>query len=162
MEISSPACNIASASSGGRDGSDLSSFMPGLLCFFELMPRFFFLRRCIKDSWQSMQKIPCDVRAYRKFSIFLLQFRHRKHWAQNACSPVRIARSSILFPQELQLYVQLLQINDPSPSRRRCASESRRVLHELQRKQSICHRFPAKKGKENVGQQLGCVNELAS
>jgi hypothetical protein len=50
-----------------------------------------------------MQKIPWEVRAYRRFSIFLLQFRHRKHWAQKACSPVKMARSSILLPQELQL-----------------------------------------------------------
>jgi hypothetical protein len=43
----------------------------------------------------------------------------------------------------LQLYVQLLQMSDPSPSRRRLASESRRVPQVLQRKQSICHRLPA-------------------
>jgi hypothetical protein len=38
----------------------------------------------IKASWQSMQKMPCDVRAYRKFSIFFLQFRHLKQLAQKA------------------------------------------------------------------------------
>lgn len=90
-----------------------------------------------------MQKIPCDVRAYLRFSIFFLQFRHRKQVAQNAWSPVRIARSSILFPHALQLYVQLLQMSEPSPSRRRLASESSRVLHVLHRKQSMCHRLPA-------------------
>lgn len=64
---------------------------------------FFFLRRCINDSWHSMQKIPCDVRAYFRFSIFFLQFRHLKHGAQKAWSPVRMAKSSILFPHTLQL-----------------------------------------------------------
>lgn len=34
-------------------------------------------------------------------------------------------------------------MSEPSPSRRRFASESRSVLHVLQRKQSRCHRFPA-------------------
>jgi len=37
----------------------------------------------------------------------------------------------------------LLQIREPSPRRRRLASESRRVPQVLQRKQSMCHRFPA-------------------
>jgi hypothetical protein len=50
-----------------------------------------------------MQKMPWLVRAYRRFSIFLLQLRHLKQVAQKAWSPVRMARSSILFPQELQL-----------------------------------------------------------
>ena len=54
-----------------------------------------------------------------------------------------MARSSILLLQALQLYVQLLHMREPSPSRRRLASESRRVLHVLQRKQSRCHRLPA-------------------
>jgi hypothetical protein len=89
-----------------------------------------------------MQNMPCEVRAYRRFSIFLLQFLQRKHVAQNAWSPVRIARSSILFPQALQLYVQLLQIRDPSPRRRRFASESSRIPQVLHRKQLRCHRFP--------------------
>jgi hypothetical protein len=90
-----------------------------------------------------MQNIPCEVRAYRKFSILRLQFLHLKQFAQKAWSPVRMARSSILFPQWLQLYVQLLHMSEPSPSRSRLASESRRVPHVLQRKQSMCHRFPA-------------------
>ena len=54
-----------------------------------------------------------------------------------------MARSSILLPQALQLYVQLLQIREPSPSKRRFASESRRVPQVLHRKQFRCHRFPA-------------------
>lgn len=90
-----------------------------------------------------MQKMPCEVRAYLRFSILRLQFLQRKHVAQNAWSPVRIARSSILFPQALQLYVQLLQMREPSPRSKRLASESRRVLQVLQRKQSRCHRLPA-------------------
>lgn len=110
---------------------------------------FFFLLLAINPSWHSMQNIPCDVRAYRRFSIFFLQLRQRKQLAQNAWSPVRIARSSILFPQALQLYVQLLQMRDPSPRRRRFASESRRVLQVLQRKQSICHRLPAWNWSDN-------------
>lgn len=90
-----------------------------------------------------MQNIPCEVLAYLRFSIFFLQFRHLKHVAQKAWSPVRMARSSILLLQTLQLYVQLLQIREPSPSRRRFASESRMVPQVLQRKQSMCHRLPA-------------------
>src|SRR5882757_7532347 len=90
-----------------------------------------------------MQNMPCEVRAYRRFSILRLQFLQRKHVAQNAWSPVRIARSSILFPQALQLYVQLLQIREPSPRRRRFASESRSVPQVLHRKQFKCHRLPA-------------------
>lgn len=54
-----------------------------------------------------------------------------------------MARSSILLPQWLQLYVQLLQMRDPSPRRSRLASESRSVPHVLQRKQSMCHLLPA-------------------
>ena len=87
--------------------------------------------------------MPCEVLAYLRFSIFFLQFRHLKHVAQKAWSPVRMARSSILLLQTLQLYVQLLQISDPSPRRRRFASESRMVPQVLQRKQSMCHRLPA-------------------
>jgi len=90
-----------------------------------------------------MQKMPCEVRAYRRFSILRLQFLHRKQFAQKAWSPVKMAKSSILLPQWLQLYVQLLQMSEPSPSSSRFASESRRVPQVLQRKQSICHRFPA-------------------
>lgn len=92
-----------------------------------------------------MQNMPCEVLAYLRFSIFFLQFRHLKHVAQKAWSPVRIARSSILSLQTLQLYVQLLQMRDPSPRRRRFASESRMVPQVLQRKQSMCHRLPAGK-----------------
>ena len=54
-----------------------------------------------------------------------------------------MARSSILFPHALQLYVQLLQIREPSPSNNKLASESRRTSQVLHRKQSICHRRPA-------------------
>lgn len=103
----------------------------------------FFRRRAIRDSWHDMQKMPCDVRAYRRFSILRLQFLHLKQLAQKAWSPVKIAKSSILLPQWLQLYVQLLQIRDPSPSSSRLASESRSVPQVLQRKQSICHLLPA-------------------
>ena len=39
--------------------------------------------------------------------------------------------------------LQLLQIKDPSPRRRRFASESRRVPQVLHRKQLRCHRLPA-------------------
>lgn len=91
---------------GGSAGSDLSVII-GELSFsraFACAAAFDFLRRrAMRDSWQFMQNIPCEVRAYRRFSIFLLQFLHRKHVAQKAWSPVRIARSSILFPQALQL-----------------------------------------------------------
>jgi hypothetical protein len=72
-----------------------------------------------------------------------LQFLQRKQVAQNAWSPVRIARSSILLPQALQLYVQLLHIREPSPRRRRFASESSSVPQVLHRKQFRCHRLPA-------------------
>ena len=94
-----------------------------------------------------MQKIPCDVRAYRRFSIFRLQFLHLKQFAQKAWSPVKMAKSSILFPQWLQLYVQLLQMRDPSPRSSRLASESRSVPQVLHRKQSICHLLPAMHGQ---------------
>ena len=129
------------SSGGGSEGNVLSNFMPGPMVFDFDRPLFcvFFLRRTIKDSWHSMQKIPCEVRAYRRFSIFFLQLRHRKQAAQKAWSPVKIARSSILLPHAVQLYVQLLQINEPSPSRRRFASESRNVPQVLQRKQWMCH-----------------------
>lgn len=114
---------------------------------FDLCPVFvrpvFLRRRAIKASWQSIQKMPCEVRAYLRFSIFLLQFLHLKQFAQKAWSPVRMAKSSILFPQLLQLYVQLLQIKEPSPSSNRFASESRRVSQVLHLKQSMCHLFPA-------------------
>ena len=90
-----------------------------------------------------MQNIPCEVLAYRRFSIFRLQLRHRKQVAQKAWSPVRMARSSILLPQALQLYVQLLQMSEPSPRSSKFASESRSVPQVLQRKQLRCHRLPA-------------------
>ena len=135
----------AALSTGGKDGNDLSRCE--LLFAFCLCPVLFrdvfFLLLAINASWQSMQNMPCDVLAYLRFSIFRLQFLHLKQFAQKAWSPVKMARSSILFPQLLQLYVQLLHINEPSPSKSRLASESRRVPHVLQRKQSICHLFPA-------------------
>lgn len=88
------------AALGGKAGSDLSTFActeaeGGFLVFFR--------RRAIRDSWQDMQKIPWEVRAYRRFSILRLQFLHRKQFAQKAWSPVKMARSSILLPQWLQL-----------------------------------------------------------
>lgn len=88
------ACGCAAL--GGKAGSDLSTFgaMPADGGFFD-----FLRRRAMSDSWQVIQKIPCDVRAYRRFSILRLQFLHRKQFAQKAWSPVRIAKSSILFPQ---------------------------------------------------------------
>lgn len=130
---------------GGNDGRDLSSsilLLLDCLCRLEFFADFF-RRLAINDSWHSMQNIPCDVRAYRRFSIFFLQFRHLKQLAQNAWSPVRMAKSSILLPHALQLYVQLLQMRDPSPRSKRFASESRRVPQVLQRKQSMCQRLPA-------------------
>ena len=75
------------AAPGGNDGSAFSTDGvepcpgggPGLGVAFA-----FFRRRAIKLSWQLMQKMPCDVRAYRRFSIFLLQLRHLKQLAQKA------------------------------------------------------------------------------
>lgn len=89
--------------------------------------------------------MPCDVRAYRRFSILRLQFRHRKQLAQNAWSSVRIARFSILFPQTLQLWMQLLQMSDLSPRRSRLAFQSSNTPQVLHRKQSTCHLLPALK-----------------
>jgi hypothetical protein len=90
---------------GGSAGSDLStsivSFSFALAAAAAALD--FFRRRAINDSWQLIQNIPWEVLAYLRFSIFRLQFRHRKQVAQNAWSPVRIARSSILLPQALQL-----------------------------------------------------------
>lgn len=59
-----------------------------------------------------------------------------------------MAKSSILFPHALQLYVQLLQIREPSPRSSRFASLSRRVPQVLHLKHSMCHRLPARKKKE--------------
>lgn len=132
-------CDCCSSNWGGSAGRDLSTFgAAGAGGFLD-----FFRRRAISDSWQDMQKIPCDVRAYRRFSILRLQFLHLKQFAQKAWSPVKMARSSILLPQWLQLYVQLLQIRDPSPRSSKLASESRSVPQVLQRKQSMCHLLPA-------------------
>ena len=91
--------SLAGAALGGRAGSDLSTFGAavdegGFLVFLR--------RRAMSDSWQAMQKMPCEVRAYRRFSILRLQLRQRKQFAQKAWSPVRMARSSILLPQWLQ------------------------------------------------------------
>ena len=89
---------------GGKAGSDLSTIGESLSRVFAWAAALdFFLRLAMSDSWQLMQKMPCDVLAYRRFSIFLLQFRHRKQVAQKAWSPVRIARSSILLLHALQL-----------------------------------------------------------
>lgn len=46
---------------GGSDGRDLSSWTLGTFCRCPLAVRF--LLRAISDSWQSIQKMPCDVRA---------------------------------------------------------------------------------------------------
>lgn len=102
---------LRSTALGGKEGRDLSSSMLLLWCCWRCLWRFdpfvvlwfFFRRRCINDSWHSMQKMPCDVRAYLRFSILFLQFRHLKHVAQKAWSPVRMAKSSILLPHTLQL-----------------------------------------------------------
>jgi hypothetical protein len=67
---------------GGRLGKDL--FNPSLAGTGFLLAFLFFLRRAMRLSWQLMQKIPCDVRAYRRLSIFRLQLRQRKQLAQNA------------------------------------------------------------------------------
>jgi hypothetical protein len=135
---------------GGKAGNDFSVII-GDLSFsraFAAAAAFdLFFLRAINVSWQSIQKMPWDVRAYLRFSILRLQLRQRKHAAQKAWSPVRMARSSILSPQALQLYVQLLQIREPSPNRSRFASESSRVPQVLQRKQSRCHRLPAVEGR---------------
>lgn len=131
---------------GGSAGRDFSVIMGEWSFSLDLAAAAafdFFLRLAIRVSWHPMQNMPCEVLAYRRFSIFRLQFRHRKQVAQKAWSPVRMARSSILLPQALQLYVQLLHMRDPSPRSRRLASESRRVPQVLQRKQSRCHRLPA-------------------
>lgn len=136
-------CGTAFGGSAGRDLStsiEDCSFSRSFDCAAALD---FFRRLAINDSWQFMQKMPCEVLAYRRFSILRLQFLQRKHVAQNAWSPVRIARSSILFPHALQLYVQLLQMREPSPSSRRFASESSRVPQVLHLKQFKCHRLPA-------------------
>jgi hypothetical protein len=149
---------VPRAFGGGIAGSDLSSltlFDSFDRCVVVDRPPVFLRRRAIRASWHSIQKMPWDVRAYRRFSIFLLQLRHLKQLAQKAWSPVRIAKSSILFPQLLQLYVQLLQIREPSPRRRRFASESRRVPQVLHLKQSICHRFPARITQSSI--HLSCV-----
>ena len=155
LSVSGAQAALRSTALGGREGSDLSNSIVlllvgcgGLLCRLEAFLCDFFLRLCIRFSWHSMQNMPCDVLAYLRFSIFLLQFRHLKQFAQKAWSPVRIAKSSILSLQTLQLYVQLLQMSEPSPRRRRFASESRMVLQVLHLKQSMCHRFPA--GRESV------------
>lgn len=93
-------CGIAFGGRAGRDLSMSNSFSFSFDCATALD---FFLRLAISDSWQLMQKIPCEVLAYRRFSILRLQFLQRKQVAQNAWSPVRIAKSSILFPHALQL-----------------------------------------------------------
>lgn len=76
---------VCVAAPGGSDGNDFSNSMLLLDCFC-LPDEFFdfFRRLAISPSWHSMQKIPCDVLAYRRFSICFLQFRHRKQLAQNA------------------------------------------------------------------------------
>jgi hypothetical protein len=67
---------------GGNDGKAFS--------FVDIEPLapvlgfVLFRRLAMSASWQLMQKMPCDVRAYLKFSIFFLQFRHRKHALQKA------------------------------------------------------------------------------
>ena len=69
---------------GGNDGRDFMVLL--LACFCRLIEFFavFFRRRCIRDSWHSIQNMPCEVRAYLRFSILFLQFLHRKQLAQKA------------------------------------------------------------------------------
>lgn len=50
---------LASFSWGGRAGSDLSTLGAGCAGGF----LDFFRRRAMSDSWQPMQKMPCEVRA---------------------------------------------------------------------------------------------------
>ncbi len=70
-----------------------------------------FARRLSKSvSWHGMQKRPNDVLAYLKFSILRLQLRHRKQSAQNAWSPVRMARSSIFLLQACMM--ALVELHD--------------------------------------------------
>ena len=77
---------LLGAALGGRDGKDLSSraVFAADFCRCAALRAVFFLRLAIIASWHSMQNIPCDVRAYRKFSIFFLQFLHLKQLAQKA------------------------------------------------------------------------------
>jgi hypothetical protein len=71
---------------GGSAGRDFSTSIGDWSSFFFAFwaALVFFLLLAISDSWQLMQNMPCDVRAYLRFSIFRLQFRHRKHVAQKA------------------------------------------------------------------------------
>lgn len=118
-------CELRSddASSGGRDGRDLSLKDPvfRLRCSAvfsydcerdtegdeeemeearrRVFEEVFFFLRASSVSWQLMQKMPCEVLAYCRSSIFFLQLRQQKHEEQKAWSPVRIARSSIFFWQ---------------------------------------------------------------
>jgi hypothetical protein len=92
-----------------------------------------------------MQKMPCHVLAYLRFSISRLQFLHLKQPRQNAWFSARIARSSILFPQAEQEYVQLSQRRPSSPCSSNSESIPRRVPHVPHLKQSICHLLPAVK-----------------
>ena len=98
MSLLSGLYTVALALGGGKAGSDFS-ILDSLDRWLVVLLPVFLRRRAISASWQSMQNMPCDVLAYLRFSIFLLQFRHLKQLAQKAWSPVRIARSSILFPQ---------------------------------------------------------------
>jgi hypothetical protein len=139
-------CGMAFGGSAGKDFSTSIVDVSFSFDFDSAAALDFFLRLAISDSWQLIQKIPCEVLAYLRFSILRLQFRQRKQVAQKAWSPVRIAKSSILFPHALQLYVQLLQIRDPSPRSSRFASESRSVPQVLHLKQLRCHRLPAVPG----------------
>jgi hypothetical protein len=135
-----------SGSGGGRDLSTREWPWPSFNFAFAAALDFLLLLS-IKDSWQLIQNMPCGVRAYRRFSILRLQFLQRKQAAQNAWSPVRIARSSILLPHALHEYVQSLHMSESSPRRRRFASESTKTPQVLHRKQLRCHRFPAIIGK---------------
>jgi hypothetical protein len=72
---------------GGKAGRDFSVIMGDrsfsrAFAAAAAFDRFFLL--AIKVSWQSMQKIPCEVLAYRRFSILRLQLRQRKQAAQKA------------------------------------------------------------------------------
>jgi hypothetical protein len=72
---------------GGSAGNDLSTSIEDVSFSFDFDSAAaldFFLRLAISDSWQLMQKIPCEVLAYLRFSILRLQLRQRKHVAQKA------------------------------------------------------------------------------
>ena len=83
-----------------------------------------------------MQNVPWMVLAYLRSTIFFSQLWHWKHSAQQVWSHVRIVRSSIFFPQNLQSDAQLLQMKDPSPQITGPEPEGSSVLQILHRERS--------------------------